>query len=75
MCEEEDLSAYLDGVQQTKHMLSGVVEVILPLVDGLQAVHHTTIVTVRRRSDQQENNPAIEGDDPNRKLSEGPNQA
>jgi hypothetical protein len=51
---------YLDGVEQTQHATTRVVEVDTPLVDGLQTVHHTSIVTVGRGSNEEQDDPGVE---------------
>lgn len=44
----------MDGVKQTQPTTGGVVEVILPLSEGLETVHHTSVVTVGGGSDETE---------------------
>ena len=54
----------LDGVQQTQHGTPGVVEGVLPLGKRLETVHHASVETIGRGSDEQEGNPCVEDDDP-----------
>jgi hypothetical protein len=49
----------LNSVQETKLTTGGVIECILPLSEGLKAVHHRAIKSVRRRRDEKEYDPSI----------------
>lgn len=55
---------HLDGVKQTELAARGVVEVVFPLVERLQTIHHGPIVAIRRRCDEEEENPAVEVNQP-----------
>lgn len=48
-----------------------MVEGTLPLGKRLKAIHHTTVETVGRGSNEQEGNPCIEDDEP--EVTEGEN--
>lgn len=50
----------LDGSQKAKLALGGVVELFLPVGQGLDTGHHGTIVTVGGRGDEEQDNPRIE---------------
>ena len=45
---------YLDGVQEAEHSIRRVIEGRLPLREGLETVHHTTIIANSRGGDQAE---------------------
>jgi len=54
----------LDGVEQTELSALGVVKVARPLGEGLETVHHGTIVSVGGRGDEKEEDAAIKPDQP-----------
>ena len=47
-----------------------MIEGTLPLREGLEAIHHTAIEAICRRSDEEEHNPRIEDDEPETVKSE-----
>ena len=55
--------AYLDGVQETEFALGRVVEVLLPLGQRLETVHHGSVITVGGGGDDEEKNPEVQEDD------------
>ena len=47
----------------TNHAARRVVKSGVPLLEGLETVHHRPIVTVRRRGDEEQENPGVKGDE------------
>lgn len=54
MTVKQDMTAYLNGVEDTQQGAFRCTKVVLPILNILQTVHHTSIVTVGHRSDQGE---------------------
>jgi len=54
----------LDGVQQAELSAGGVVEVVDPLRERLETVHHGTIITVGGGGDEEKNDAGIQFDEP-----------
>ena len=48
----DDVMTYLDRVEETEGAALGVVEEVLPLAHGLETVHQTAVVAVRRGRDE-----------------------
>jgi hypothetical protein len=53
----------LNSVEQAEFASRRSTECRIPLVEGLQTIHHRAIVAVRGGSDEEENNPAVESDE------------
>jgi len=52
----------LNGIEETEILVGGVVEIVLPVLDRLETVHHGTIETVGVRGDERDDEQQVEPD-------------